>query len=63
MVKVLGITRIERRAVVELTNGWLSGFINADGGFSARIRKNTRNKMGRQFIQKFSLTQTMNFKY
>jgi hypothetical protein len=50
MVKVLGVNRIERR-VVELTNGWLSGFINADGGFSARIRKNTRNKMGRQFIQ------------
>jgi hypothetical protein len=49
-LKVLEVTRIERRAVVELT-GWLSGFINADGGFSARIRKNTRNKMGRQFIQ------------
>jgi hypothetical protein len=39
--------------VVELTNGWLSGLL-ADGGFSARIRK-IRNKMGRQFIQKFSL--------
>jgi hypothetical protein len=37
------------------------GFINADGGFSARIRKNTRNKMGRQFIQKFSLTQASEF--
>jgi DNA-binding ferritin-like protein (Dps family) len=59
-LKVLEVTRIERRAVVELTNGWLSGFIN-DGGFSARIRKNTRNKMGRQFIQKFSLTQASEF--
>jgi DNA-binding ferritin-like protein (Dps family) len=60
-LKVLEVTRIERRAVVELTNGWLSGFINADGEFSARIRKNTRNKIGRQFIQKFSLTQASEF--
>jgi len=60
-LQVLGITRLQRRAIVELTNGWLSGFINADGVFSARIRKNTRNKMGRQFIQKFSLTQASEF--
>jgi hypothetical protein len=59
-LKVLEVTRIERRAVVELTNGWLSGFINADGIFCANS-KNTRNKMG-SIYSKFSLTQ-MNFKY
>jgi hypothetical protein len=40
--------RIERRAVVELTNGWLSGFINAED-FLREFENNTRNKMGRQF--------------
>jgi hypothetical protein len=39
---------------------WLSGFINADGGFSARIRKIHETKW-RQFIQKFSLTQASEF--
>jgi hypothetical protein len=52
--------RIERRAVVELTNGWLSGFINADGGFSARIRKYTKQN-GASIYSKFSLTQASEF--
>jgi hypothetical protein len=52
MVKVLEVTRIERRAVVELTNGWLSGFINADGGFSARIRKIITKQNGTSIYSK-----------
>jgi hypothetical protein len=39
LLKVLEVTRIERRAVVELTNGWLSGFINADGGCEKLIHE------------------------
>jgi hypothetical protein len=49
-LKVLEVTRIERRAVVELTNGWLSGFINADGDFLREFEKYTKQN-GRQFIQ------------
>jgi LAGLIDADG endonuclease len=60
-LQVLEVVCLESRSAVELSNGWLSGFINADGGFSARIRKNPRTKTGLQFIQKFSLTQANEF--
>ena len=49
--------KLKRRPVINLTNGWLSGFINADGGFYTRIRKNARMKIGYQVIRKFILTQ------
>jgi DNA-binding ferritin-like protein (Dps family) len=60
-LQILEVVCLNRRTAVELTNGWLSGFINAEGCFSARIRKNLRAKTGRQFIQKFSLTQANDF--
>lgn len=60
-LQVLEVVCLESRSAVELNNGWLSGFINADGGFSARIRKKSRTKTGLQFIQKFSLTQANEF--
>jgi hypothetical protein len=51
--------RIERRAVVELTNGWLSGFINAED-FLREFENNTRNKWDVN-LKKFSLTQASEF--
>lgn len=60
-LQVLEVDCFESRSAVELSNGWLSGFINADGEFSARIRKKPRTKTGFQFIQKFSLTQANEF--
>lgn len=43
--------------VISLNTGWLSGFIEAEGGFYARIRKNNRNKTGFQLVKKFYITQ------
>ena len=45
------------KLVITLDNGWLAGFIEAEGGFYGRIRKNSRMKMGFQFQKKFYLTQ------
>ena len=42
---------------ITLKNGWLAGFIEAEGGFYARVRKNSRMKLGLQFQKKFYLTQ------
>nr|YP_636275.1 putative site-specific DNA endonuclease [Tupiella akineta]AAV80697.1 putative site-specific DNA endonuclease [Tupiella akineta] len=44
-------------AEVGLNNSWLSGFIDAEGCFYARIRKRSRMKTGLQLIRKFSLNQ------
>ena len=43
--------------VITLNSGWLSGFIEAEGGFYARVRKNKRCKIGYQFMKKFYLSQ------
>ena len=42
---------------ITLDNGWLAGFIEAEGGFYGRVRKNSRTKSGLQFQKKFYLTQ------
>ena len=42
---------------ISLNNGWLSGFIDADGGSHARIRKNSNYKLKVMFCKKFYLTQ------
>ena len=42
---------------ITLNNGWFSGFIEAEGGFYGRVRKNNRTKMGFQFQKKFYITQ------
>ena len=47
----------QRPLLLTLTSGWLSGFIDAEGGFYARIRKNIRTKTGFQFQKKFYITQ------
>jgi hypothetical protein len=57
---VLEVNRIERRAVVELTNGWLSGFINADGDFLREFEKIHETKWA-SIYSKFSLTQASEF--
>lgn len=43
--------------IVRLDNGWLSGFIEAKGYFSARVRKKNQMKLRYQFQKKFSITQ------
>lgn len=45
------------RLTIRLDNGWLAGFIEAEGGFYGRVRKNRRMKSGFQFQKKFYLTQ------
>ena len=42
---------------ISLKTSWLSGFIEAEGGFYARIRNNHRTKTGFQLCKKFYLTQ------
>jgi len=42
---------------ITLTDGWLAGFIEADGGFYARVRKNSKMKTGFQFQKKFYISQ------
>jgi len=42
---------------VSLHNAWLSGFIEADGTFYARVRKDSRTKTGFQFVKICSITQ------
>ena len=42
---------------ITLETGWFSGFIEAEGCFYARVRKQNRMKTGFQFQKKFSLTQ------
>jgi hypothetical protein len=42
---------------ITLNDGWLSGFIDAEGGFYARVRKNSQNEVGFQFLKKFYITQ------
>lgn len=42
---------------ISLDNAWLSGFIEAEGGFHARIRKDKKRKLKIQFCKKFYLTQ------
>ena len=42
---------------ITLNDAWLSGFIDADGGFYARLRVNKKFKIGKQFIKKFYITQ------
>jgi hypothetical protein len=60
MVKVLEVTRIERRAVVELTNGGYLDLLMQTEIFCANSKKIHETKW-RQFIQKFSLTQASEF--
>lgn len=42
---------------ITVDDAWLSGFIEADGGFYARLRLNKKFKLGKQFIKKFYITQ------
>ena len=58
------LTNIKTKVIVKqfqtnisLDNAWLSGFIEAEGGFYARIRKNSKYKLKVKFLKKFYLTQ------
>lgn len=56
-LKTLKIQPLESKAFFSLENAWLAGFIDAEGCFYARIRKNARNKTGYQVVRKFSIGQ------
>ena len=42
---------------ITLNDGWLAGFIEAEAGLYARVRKNARMKIGFQFQKKFYISQ------
>lgn len=42
---------------LQLKNAWLSGFIDAEGCFYAKIRKSPKNRFGLKIEKKFSLNQ------
>jgi hypothetical protein len=58
-LKVLEVTRIERRAVVELTNGWLSDLLMQTEDFLREFEKYTKQN-GASI---YSNSSKMNFKY
>jgi LAGLIDADG endonuclease len=43
--------------LIHFNDAWLSGFIEADGGFYARVRLNKKFKTGKQFLKTFYITQ------
>nr|YP_009367923.1 putative LAGLIDADG homing endonuclease [Hazenia capsulata]ARK14904.1 putative LAGLIDADG homing endonuclease [Hazenia capsulata] len=60
-LKVLSVLPLKTIGSVSFNNGWLSGFIEAEGSFHARIRLRKTFKTGRQLIYKFSLNQAGEF--
>jgi hypothetical protein len=60
MVKVLGVTRIERRAVVELMGGYLDLLMQTED-FLREFEKIHETKWDVNLFKKFSLTQASEF--
>lgn len=53
----LNIQPLEKKGVLQLDNAWLSGFIDAEGCFSARTRKNSNYKLNFKIDRGFSINQ------
>lgn len=53
----LNISVKQTKPEISLTNSWLAGFIQAEGGFYARVRKNSKMTTGYKLEMKFYITQ------
>lgn len=51
------IKYIDRNIKLNLNNGWLSGFIDTEGSFSARIKNCKTSRIGKQVFTEFSISQ------
>lgn len=56
-IKELNIKLLKTRGYINLENAWLSGFIDAEGCFYARIRKHSRMKLKYKVEKKFIINQ------
>lgn len=56
-IKPLNIKPLKRQGSMNLKNGWLSGFIDAEGCFYSRVRKYSRTQTGYKVDRKFSIIQ------
>nr|QWL15258.1 hypothetical protein [Ulva rigida] len=56
-IKQLNIQPLNTKGYISLNNGWLSGFIDAEGCFYARIRKCKNMKLGYKVELKFIINQ------
>lgn len=56
-IKELNITLLKTKGFINLENAWLSGFIDAEGCFYARVRKHSRMKLQYKVERKFIINQ------
>lgn len=60
-IKELNITYLKTKSCINLENAWLSGFIDAEGCFYARVRKHSRMKLNYKVERKFIINQKNEF--
>lgn len=56
-IKELNIKHLKTNGSINLNNAWLSGFIDAEGCFYAKIRKSSRMKIRYKVVYKFIINQ------
>ena len=56
-IKGLNITLLKTKGFITLENAWLSGFIDSEGCFYARVRKHSRMKLKYKVERKFIIDQ------
>lgn len=56
-LKTLNIQPLEKKGILQLNNAWLSGFIDAEGCFWIKIRKNFNYKSNFKVEKKFIINQ------
>ncbi len=56
-LKTLNIQPLEKKGTLHLDNAWLSGFIDAEGCFSAKLRKDSDYKLNFRIERKFIINQ------
>ena len=60
-IQELNIKFLTTKSFVNLDNAWLSGFIDAEGCFYARVRKHSRMKLNYKVERKFIINQKNEF--